>query len=146
MKRHPSIIPFSHEHHQNLVLAQLLKSNVRDYKGMPSSLSDKAAYALKCFEEGIRSHFEAEESMLEYLSHYTELKPIATEILSEHEGLNNQFLSLREPSITVEKLNTLGHALYNHIRKEDRILFPLIESLCTDEEFQYIAALHHPND
>lgn len=143
MKRHTSLIPLSHEHHQNLILAQLLKSNVRDYKGMPSTPSEKAAYALSCFEDGIRDHFQTEEKILDYLSHYTELKPLAAEILAEHEDLASQFQLLNAPEVSVETLNTLGHALYNHIRKEDRVLFPLIESLLTEKEFEYILALHN---
>jgi hemerythrin-like domain-containing protein len=146
MKRHTSLIPLSHEHHENLILAQLLKSNVRDYKGMPSTPSEKAAYALSCFEEGIRDHFQTEEKILDYLSHYTELKPLAAEILAEHEDLTSQFQLLNAPEVSVETLNTLGHALYNHIRKEDRVLFPLIESLCTEKEFEYILTLHNHSE
>lgn len=142
MKRHPSIIPLSHEHHQSLILAQLLKSSVRDYAGMPNTPDEKAAYAFNCYEQHIRAHFETEEKMLHYLSHYVELKPLTAEIISEHRELTERFLSLKNVPATEDFLNSLGHALYDHIRKEDRVLFPLIESLCTEAEFQYISALH----
>ena len=41
MKRHSSLVPYSQDHHKILVLAQVLKKDVPDYKGMPTDLKGK---------------------------------------------------------------------------------------------------------
>lgn len=139
MKRHEALIPLSREHHQNLILAQSLKSSVKDYKGMPTTPEEKAKMALNEFNNGIRKHFDNEEVILKSLEHYPELSSITEEILSEHTALTKMFLALDNEYVTDEQLDLLGRSLYDHIRKEDRVLFPLIESLCTSEEFQKIS-------
>lgn len=51
MRRHSSLIPFSKQHHHILVLAQVLKSDVPDFKGMPTTLEGKIDYINRKFEE-----------------------------------------------------------------------------------------------
>jgi iron-sulfur cluster repair protein YtfE (RIC family) len=42
------------------------------------------------------------------------------------------FISLDKTGNTIEELDTLGQALDNHIRKEERVLFPLIQQHCSE--------------
>jgi hypothetical protein len=46
MKRHLSLQPLSREHHEALLLAQLLKKNAPAYKGLPLNEHEKIAYAV----------------------------------------------------------------------------------------------------
>lgn len=43
-KRHKTLIPLSKSHHQVLMLAQILRSDVPSFKGMPDSLREKIDY------------------------------------------------------------------------------------------------------
>ena len=46
MKRHKALIPLSHDHHLLLLLAQLIKKNAPDYKGLPKDLKEKLSIQL----------------------------------------------------------------------------------------------------
>ncbi len=65
MKRHEALIPLSREHHGALLLAQVLKSDVPDYKGMPTLPAEKAAYALETFTNTLQPHFKKEELLMQ---------------------------------------------------------------------------------
>ena len=65
MKRHDALAPLSREHHSALLLAQLLKKEAPAYKGMPTALNEKAAYALNIFTTKLQMHFKKEEEMLD---------------------------------------------------------------------------------
>lgn len=141
MKRHESIAPLSREHHANLILAQLLKSEVADYKGMPTSSKEKLEYALNIYNKDIKQHFLKEEMMLDKISHHPEITTLAYDIKKEHELLRNLFEGLKNDDFLPGKLNELGLALDNHIRKEERVLFPLIQKVCSEDELVGIAEL-----
>lgn len=135
MKRHDSLAPLSREHHGALLLAQLLKKDTPAYKGLPTLLSDKAAYALNMFHSNLFQHFKQEEAMLEKIKNvHTDIDQLSEEILAEHVKLTAGFLALDKSGINTEELDILGHALDEHIRKEERVLFPMIQEYCTEEE------------
>ena len=68
MKRHEALAPLSREHHNTLMLAQLLKKDAPVYKGLPANVKDKAVYALQQFEEMIKDHFQQEEIIFEKIN------------------------------------------------------------------------------
>lgn len=141
MKRHEAIAPLSREHHANLILAQVLKSHVADYKGMPTSPTEKRIYAIRIFNGEIKHHFKKEEKMFALIYHHAELKEMIDEISNEHRILEELFLNLPEDKTLPVKLNFLGITLDNHIRKEERVLFPKIQEICSEEELNSIAEL-----
>ena len=141
MKRHESIAPLSREHHANLILAQLLKSDVEDYKGLPSSPEDKRTYALDIYYKEIKNHFLKEEKVFDLISHHEELFRALSELKEEHKIISDYFENLPLDDSLPEKLNELGIALDNHIRKEERIVFPLIQQVCSEVEFSKISGV-----
>lgn len=141
MKRHESIAPLSREHHANLILAQLLKSDVEDYKGLPSSPEDKRTYALDIYYKEIKNHFLKEEKVFDLISHHTELSNALSELKEEHKIIADYFENLPLDNSLPEKLNELGIALDNHIRKEERIVFPLIQKVCSEEELRKVSGV-----
>jgi len=144
MKRHEALVPLSREHHSVLILAQLLKTDAPDYKGLPTTTEDKAAYALKMYKSTIQSHFKKEEElMLKVKNLDTQLDLIIDEILSEHDLLNAAFRSLENATDLELALHKLGEDLTLHIRKEERVLFPAIEENCSEELLMEIKALFH---
>ncbi|MEO6539565.1 MAG: hemerythrin domain-containing protein [Ferruginibacter sp.] len=139
MQRHEALAPLSREHHGTLMLAQLLKKNAPEYKGLPTNATDKAAYAWKQFEEIIRDHFQQEEIVLEKVKDcHDDIKSLAVEIIQEHRQLTAMFLSLHAATQPEDTMDKLAIALNEHIRKEERVLFPLIQEHCPDALLQQI--------
>jgi hypothetical protein len=144
MKRHESLAPLSREHHNALILAQLLKRDAPAYKGLPATIIEKQAYAIKMFHETLKNHFRMEDMLLEKAQHcHEEIKKIGGEIIAEHQNLTESFLSLDKAANPADSMDHLGNALETHIRKEERILFPLLQKYCSDEILKDIGSLLH---
>jgi hemerythrin-like domain-containing protein len=134
MKRHEALIPLSREHHAALILVQLLKRNAPAYRDLPATPADKAAYALEMYTSILQAHFKQEEIILADVKKYDPaIEKLTEEILEEHRQLSAAFLSLRAATDLVQALDALGLALGEHIRKEERVLFPLIQEHCPEE-------------
>ncbi len=144
MQRHEAIAPLSRDHHGSLILARLLRKNAPVYKGLPDNAKDKIEYAQQQFETHIKKHFQQEEMMLDKLTgmHKT-INKLAEEIRQEHRQLINQFNTLHSALIVEDAMDALGSALEDHIRKEERILFPLLQEHCNDEMLNEIHILLH---
>ncbi len=134
MKRHEALAPLSRDHHEALILAQLLKKDAPAYKNLPTLPNEKAAYAVNFYIDHLQKHFLQEETMLLKMKAYSkDIENLTQEIIDEHQYLTTIFLSLDKTEDVSVTLDVLGTALENHIRKEERILFPLIQQHCPDE-------------
>lgn len=144
MKRHEALAPLSRDHHGTLILAQLLKKTAPVYKGLPIDLEKKAAYAKHLFEKDIEKHFALEETMLENVTHcHPEIKELGIQVVHEHKQIRALFLSLDNKADLEATLDELGKALEAHIRKEERVLFPLLQQHCSESQLQEISLLLH---
>jgi len=144
MKRDESLAPLSREHQKALLLAQLLKLDAPNYKGLPTSIAGKAEYALQVFSHDLLTHFTKEEQMLKLIMNYKpEIDVLIHEIFEEHEQLRNLFLNIPDSTDLKNDLATIGSVLDAHVRKEERILFPLLQQLCTPIQLQQIHELLH---
>ena len=142
MKRHETLAPLSREHHGALILAQLIKRNAPEYRGLPATISDKVVYAINYYKKELKAHFKKEEILLKQVETlHPSIAVIADEIVAEHALLKTLFLSLNNTFDPEAILNELGNELDAHIRKEERILFPLIQQHCTEEILQKILPL-----
>jgi len=142
MKRHESLAPLSREHHGALILAQLIKRNAPVYKGLPTTISDKAVYAIHFFNTDLKKHFKKEERMLrEVRAAAPAIATLADEIVAEHKMLTALFSSLKNTDDQEAILNELGNELDAHIRKEERQLFPLMQKHCPEEMLQQLHPL-----
>ena len=139
MKRHEALAPLSREHHSTLILAQLLKKDAPEYKGLPSLLTDKASYAKQQFETIIQKHFQQEEIILDKTKDcHPDIKTLAAEIMQEHRQLTALFKSIDTTTNLVDTLDDLAKTLQEHIRKEERVLFPLLQQHCNETLLQQI--------
>lgn len=144
MKRHEALAPLSREHHSTLILAQLLKKGAPVYKGLPDTDEAKAVYAEQQFKENIERHFQDEERVLQKVKNCSEaISSLSMEIINEHRQLAELFLSLNKTTGLADVLDKLGRMLEAHIRKEERVLFPLIQEHCSKEELQQVHVLLH---
>ena len=144
MKRVEAFAPLSRDHHGTLILAQLLKRNAPVFRGLPVNTLGKVAYAQQQFETHIKKHFQQEETILEMVKGCKEkIEVIAEEIKNEHQHLSLLFDSLNAARDIEQAMNTLAVKLEDHIRKEERILFPLLQQYCSEELLQEIHMLLH---
>ncbi|MBP9213784.1 MAG: hemerythrin domain-containing protein [Chitinophagaceae bacterium] len=144
MERDESLAPLSREHHTTLLLAQLLRLEDPKYKGMPTATVDKAEYATQVFNNAIQPHFNKEEEILNLvLHHHIDIDIVIQEVFEEHVQLSNLFLNIHENKNNQKYLAAIGNALEAHVRKEERILFPLLQKHCTLQQLQQIHELLH---
>lgn len=144
MKRSEALAPLSREHHDTLILAQLLKKNAPQYKGLPTDTEGKAAYAINQFNTHIREHFTKEEQVFDMAMQVdAEIDTLIAEIRSEHTNLTNMFNSLADATNRDDALDELGWLLESHVRKEERILFPMLEQYGSPALLKEIHILLH---
>ena len=133
MKRHPSLAHLSRKHHGALILARLLQNNAPAYKGLPTDTDGKALYASKFYQEELIKHFEEEEKALKIVTGVNDALDLMVQtIFREHQELHESFKSINNHSNITVHLDELGKVLENHVRKEERELFPLIEQTCSE--------------
>ena len=134
MKRHEALAPLSREHHSALILAQVMKKGAPAYKGMPTDTEGKVSYAVDFYKTHLVEHFHKEEMILEKVKHVDEtIAELTKEIIAEHEDLRKDFTMLETAEDKIAALDTTGNLLEAHVRKEERVLFPLIQEHCGDD-------------
>jgi iron-sulfur cluster repair protein YtfE (RIC family) len=77
------------------------------------------------------------------MNYKPEIDVLIHEIFEEHEQLRNLFLNIPDSTDLKNDLATIGSVLDAHVRKEERILFPLLQQLCTPIQLQQIHELLH---
>lgn len=142
MKRHPSLVPLSRQHHGALLLAQMLKQSAPDYKGMPVEAEDKTRYALEFYEKDLLPHFADEEAVFEKIKNMdAELDRHLQEVIEEHHLLRRLFSELPMHAGDKAYQDVVGQTLEKHVRREDRELFPMIENVVGEAMMESIAAI-----
>lgn len=123
MKRSPELTPLSRDHHRALSTAQRLRR------------ADDGVEACREFvsfwESHGRVHFEIEEGVL--LPAWFELDPtadgeMAARTVREHLEIRTAVRRARAGTSELSDLRDVGRLLADHVRFEERELFPLIES------------------
>jgi len=140
MKRHPALHPLSHDHHQGLILAQQLKKNAPQYKGMPSTLEGKKEYTQSFYKTELAKHFDNEEKILfPFVKNKNkDIEKLIIEIISEHREMESLIYELEKTEQLENVLDEFGWLLEKHIRKEERELFVEIEKVLSEDELNII--------
>ena len=144
MKRHPSLRPFSDDHHQGLVKARRLRRAASGEGGDPAGT---ARDFLDFWQKDTSHHFRKEEEvLLPVLARYggdLGERPVL-QMLTQHariRGLAMQLSDeLKQDKIREGTLRNLGEQLEAHIRLEERRVFPLIEETLPERALQEIAS------
>jgi hypothetical protein len=125
MKRDPALVALSRDHHPALYVARTLKRATAD------TASDARAAFADYWEEHGRGHFRLEEEILlpAYAQHGDPHHALVARALCDHVGIRARAEALAvnatpDPAV----LRELGIRLADHVRLEERQLFPLIES------------------
>jgi len=114
MKRHKVLEPFSRDHFGGLLVARHLVKD-RDDKALLS--------CLKLWDEEMKDHFEEEERLLAPLA----TPAMATRLRHDHEEIRQMILAARIGQCEPADILNLGQKLHDHIRWEERHLFPVIQ-------------------
>ena len=127
MKRSDALAPVSREHHQALFVAQKLTRATGD-------TAAHAAAALREFWESAgRRHFHVEEDTI--LSLIDPGREEVRRIYAEHAELRHLIARVSDES-SADDLNRLGTMLHDHIRYEERVVFPAIEAELSPAELE----------
>jgi hemerythrin-like domain-containing protein len=136
MKRDPALARLSRDHQHGLAVALQLRRATAD-------TAPAAEAAFHAFWEGEgQRHFHAEEEVL--LPAVAQWIPPAHEavvrVLVEHVDIRRRAAELaRTPVAELDDLHALGDRLRQHIRHEERVLFPHIEEAVPHEELSAVA-------
>lgn len=138
MKRHPVLIPLSHDHRHSLFLAQVIKHGESRFPDVPTTPEAKRAYALREYERLLRGHFRVEEELLAPMvrGRDSEIDLLLDIVVQEHREIATLVESLHTPGPLPdleERLHTLGVRLEQHIRMEERQLFQRIQAVADDD-------------
>jgi hemerythrin-like domain-containing protein len=139
-KRHPSLIPLSHDHHHGLVLAFRLREGLPRNHKPSDSPREQAEDAVRFFHDNLVAHFQAEEKVLfpAIRACVSQAIPLLDSLITEHATMRNGVEQLSQtapddPSLLV-LLKSFGDVLERHIRCEERELFPLYETHIAEAE------------
>ncbi len=121
MKRHPALVPLSHDHHHTLVHARELHGAAT---GDEPARREAAARFLAHFALDVVRHFREEEELVFPLLPLQ--PPELDRVLAQHQRIRALARRLRdEPAAGT--LAELGDLLQEHIRLEERIVFELVQ-------------------
>jgi len=155
LKRHVALQPLSRHHHHALVLALRLKRI-----GISASSDTVAGLCedvVRFWETGGQAHFREEEEVLwPTYAQYARLdRPEIAESLLDHVRIRGRILQIARLAAAnaaeadlLPPLHELGDWLDVHVRTEERVLFPLIETVIPKEVLDGLAgslSIHMPS-
>ncbi len=133
MKRAEQLQNLSREHHDSLVMAKRLFEAVED--GSDEALLAAIDKVKNYYEDELEVHFQHEERTIfaPIFKEYKEHIPLAGPLLKEHGAMR-----LLVPRLSLENAKELlmefAEILKTHTRVEERELFPIVETLFTEEQ------------
>ena len=137
MKRDPALVSLSHDHHQALFVAQTLR------RADDETPAEARAAFLGYWESHGRDHFRLEEEILlpAYAGYGEAYDPLVARVLCDHVAIRALADALaRDPHPGALALCALGVSLADHVRLEERRLFPLIERALSPVRLAALAA------
>jgi hemerythrin-like domain-containing protein len=133
MKRAEALQPLSRDHHRALEVALKLRRATReDAAGVRQEF-------LEFWREHGALHFRVEENvLLPAAAHRVDPSdPAVVRVLTDHIEIRRRASDLEGAEHPIPgDLNALGEALDDHVRHEERVLFPMIEAALSEEELE----------
>ena len=134
LKRHPALVPLSHDHHHGLSLCFKIRT------GLKKDVETERVrnYVIDFFDRHLKKHFsEEEEVLLKWLDKNNE-KRIETE--NQHKSIYKLKEELEDNNKNHRNLLEIFEKELNaHIRFEERDLFPYLQEKFSSEQLSDIA-------
>ena len=130
--RDENLYVFSHEHHHGLIFAvRLRKAHQADAETLKHYIED-------FWENSLDSHFNNEERVfLDFIGD----KDLRQRFLSEHKQIRNLHSDIVDSDgDIVEKAKRFGILINDHIRFEERILFPWLQENLSSDDLKQIGS------
>jgi iron-sulfur cluster repair protein YtfE (RIC family) len=137
LKRHKALQPLSREHHHGLLLSWKLRAGFK--KNIETERMK--TYADWFYNTHLIPHFETEETYIFPL--LEDDNELVKRALAEHRRLKRLF---NDNDNIVKSLVLIEEELEQHIRFEERILFPEVQKVATQEALEQIEKIHHPEE
>jgi hemerythrin-like domain-containing protein len=142
MKRHPHLREFSDDHHQGLVAARRLRK-----AGTGEEPPEPAARSFLSFwEQDTEPHFVKEENALLPVLARSGVRldnELLVRMFAQHHHIRGLVAQLKEEAVRddvkAETLEELGERLDEHIRLEEREVFPMIEDSLDESALEEVA-------
>lgn len=146
IRRHEALKPLSRHHTLGLHIG--LKLSRAGTKESRITLEEIITDTKSFWQPGGEEHFrEEEEIVLPTYARYGELnKPEIIEMLLEHVKIRSGMQLLLKNKLSTIEMRSLGTLLQSHIRKEEQIIFPMIEAILPEEELEMLAPYLHEHD
>lgn len=127
MKRAEALQPLSRDHLKALLAAKALRE---------ATVVEDAAAAFLEFWKVEHDHFRIEEEILlpTWAAHAEIDREAVLRTLTDHLHIRAQALRLANGRLSLQQLHDLGQRLNDHVRFEERRLFPMIEAALSDDE------------
>ena len=131
MKRHPSLVSLSRDHHHALVIAQRMR------RATAETAAETAEAFLSHWDAEEKLHFRLEEELLlpAYAAHGEPDHPAIIRMLLDHMLIRRDAARLAGTP-PLELLHDLGARLADHVQLEEHEVFPLIEATIPESELQ----------
>ena len=133
MKRAEALQPLSREHLTALLAAKKLRE--------AGDLASAREAFLGFWHEHGRRHFRVEEEvLLPTWARYAAVdEPGVGRMLDEHLAIRREALRLEDGEATLDQARALGDLLHDHVRFEERRLFPAAEAALDAESLDRLA-------
>lgn len=144
LKRHTALQPLSRHHMIALHLA--LKMRRAGTEKSQLSVPELIQEAEEFWNPDGLVHFREEEEILltAYAQYASPDIPEIQEMLIEHVEIRALFETiLRADEPKVDTLHKLGELLDEHVRKEERVIFPMIEKALPEDKLQEVEPYLH---
>jgi hemerythrin-like domain-containing protein len=131
LTRSPQLTPLSHEHYDGLLFVWRIRQGIRREASIPTMNE----YIRWFWQNHLQSHFENEEKIL--VPHLPAGDTLIQRMLQEHQAIRQ--LIPGDIDLPLVKVSLLARLLHDHIRYEERDLFPHIENKVAPAELEDIA-------
>lgn len=143
MRRHDSLIPLTHDHHHVLALARRMSAAAGENGDVRNDLGREF---LDFFAAETLEHFRVEEEAVFPLGvNDPEVDPILTRAMMDHLRVHRLVAETRaaveDGEVPGPLLATIAETLQEHVRLEEKTLFPLIEERLSDESEAALAGV-----
>ena len=141
MKRANQLQPLSRQHHLGLNLSR----HAKECTDTPDEIA-KHWHNLTSYIDDMQYHFQIEDNLIaNALEPYRAIQPDVASVLETLDGQHKQLHQLMNTAgksggkdVTVTQVKELGTLLYDHIRFEERELYPTIEKYLTEAELDVV--------
>ncbi len=145
LPRHETMKPLSRHHHHALMMAMKIRKTLTD-DATTETIDALKEELRQYWETGGNPHFrEEEEILLPAYSRYASARhEEIIEMLMEHMRIRALVAAIAdEEGDSIAQIRELSEVLERHVRREERVIFPMMEAALPEDVMQKLAPYFH---